>query len=244
MTNEEMLANVQSQLALDLNCSVDDLNSGRDSLVFVEAKENPGCRPFPRKERYFEILSMGQSIIVSATPERLQIARIMMQGNSRDAIFSLPFIRGLYLHFLPDIIRMQPVTPPGSFTFELIRREEVVRLFDAARFNEAVIYDPELPWQTDLAMLAMQDGEIAGVAGASQTCAKLWQIGIEVLPQYRNMGLAGYLVNRLTYEILECGGIPSYDVIASNIASQRVAHRLGYFPAWVSDWRCNFEGLE
>ncbi|WP_276311538.1 GNAT family N-acetyltransferase [Paenibacillus montanisoli] len=85
---------------------------------------------------------------------------------------------------------------------------------------------------------------MVGVAGASKTCAKLWQIGIEVLPEYRNLGLASYLVNRLTMEILERGEIPSYDVIASNIASQRVAHRLGYFPAWVSDWRCNFEGLE
>lgn len=126
----------------------------------------------------------------------------------------------------------------------MIQREDVVSLFDVTRFNEAIIYDTNLPWQTDLAVLAKQDGEIVGVAGASKICAKLWQIGIEVLPNYRNLGLASYLVNKLTIEILERGEIPSYDVISSNLASQRVAHRLGYFPAWVTDWRCNFEGLE
>ncbi|MFD0717373.1 GNAT family N-acetyltransferase [Paenibacillus sp. GCM10027626] len=244
MTQKEMLFIVQSQLAIDLNCSIDDLNGEKDSIIFVEAKENLGCRPFPRKSRYFEILSMGKSIVVSATPERLLIAKTQMQGKNRDTVFSLPFIRGLYLHFLPDVKKIKPMTPPKFFSFELIKREEVVRLFDVTRFNEAVIYDTDLPWQTDLAVLAKQAGEIVGVAGASKTCAKLWQIGIEVLPEHRNLGLASYLVNRLTFEILERGEIPSYDVIASNLASQRVAHRLGYFPAWVSDWRCNFEGLE
>lgn len=244
MTQEEMLFIVQTQLAIDLNCSIDDLNGEKDSIVFVEAKENPGRRPFPRKARYFEILSMGKSIVVSATPERLLIAKTLMQGKNRDTVFSLPFIRGLYLHFLPDVRRIKPMSPPNFFSFEMIQREDVVSLFDVTRFNEAIIYDTNLPWQTDLAVLAKQDGEIVGVAGASKTCAKLWQIGIEVLPNYRNLGLASYLVNRLTLEILERGEIPSYDAIASNLASQRVAHRLGYFPAWVTDWRCNFEGLE
>ncbi|WP_240633070.1 hypothetical protein [Paenibacillus montanisoli] len=154
MTQKVMLFNVQSQLAIDLNCSIDDLNGEKDSIIFVEAKENPGCRPFPRKARYFEILSMGKSIVVSATPERLFIAKTQMQGINRDTVFSLPFIRGLYLHFLPDVKRIKPMSPPNFFSFELIKREEVVRLFDVARFNEAIIYDTNLPWQTDLAVLA------------------------------------------------------------------------------------------
>ena len=187
---------------------------------------------------------MGKSIVVSATSERLLIAKTQMQGKDRDAVFFLPFIIGLYLHFLPDVKRIKSMTPPNFFSFELIKGEEVIRLFDVTRFNKAIIYDTNLPWQTDLAMLAIQDGEIVGVAGASKTCAKLWQISIEVLPKYRNLGLASYLVNKLTFEILERGEIPSYDVISSNIASQRVVQRLGYFPAWMSDWRCNFEGLE
>lgn len=244
MTQKEMLFIVQSQLAIDLNCSIDDLNGEKDSIVFVEAKENPGRRPFPRKTRYFEIVSMGKSIVVSATPERLSIAKTQMQGKDRDTVFALPFIRGLYLHYLPDVERIIPMSPSNILSYELIKREEVVSLLDVTSFNNALIYDTNLPWQTDLAVIAKKDGEIVGAAGASKTCAKLWQIGIEVLPKYRNLGLASYLVNRLTFEILERGDVPSYDVIASNLASQRAAQRSGYSLAWVSDWRCNFEGFE
>ncbi|WP_233711001.1 GNAT family N-acetyltransferase [Lederbergia citrisecunda] len=244
MTQKEMLHIVQSQLAIDLNCTIDDLNGENDSIIFVEAKENPGCRPFRRNERYFEIVSMGKSIVVSATPERLLIAKAQMQGKDRDTVFSLPFIRGLYLHYLPDLKRIKPVLPPENFSFVLIEQDEAINLLDVTGFNNAIIYDTDHPWQTNLAVLAKKGGKIVGVAGASKTCAKLWQIGIDVLPEYRNFGLASYLVNTLTFKILELGDVPSYDVIASNLASQKVAQRSGYFPGWVSDWKCDFKGLE
>lgn len=245
ITEDEMRGIVQAQLAIDLNCTVADLNGEKDSLVFVEAKENPGRRPFPRKERYFEIVSMGQSIVISATPERLAIAKQQMQGKDRDTIFSLAFIRGLYLHYLPDLAVMGPLLPPAGFQFELIEDGQVVSLLpNTARFDNAIIYDRNHPYQTGLAVVAKAGGELVAVAGASKTCPRMWQIGVEVLPAYRSFGLATYLVNRLTLRILERGDVPSYDAIASNLASQRVAHRVGYCVAWVSDWRCSFVGLE
>ncbi|WP_313886456.1 GNAT family N-acetyltransferase [Bacillus sp. SD088] len=182
--------------------------------------------------------------MVSATPERLLIAKAMMQGKDRDSIFSLPFIRGLYIHYLPDLKGINPILPTENFTFLLVEEDGVANLLEKTDFHNAIIYDTNLPWQTGMAMLAKKDGEIVGVAGASKTCEKLWQIGIDILPEYRNLGLAGYLVNKLTFAILERGDVPSYDVIASNLASQKVAQRSGYFPAWISDWRCNFDGLE
>lgn len=115
MTQKQMLNIVQTQLAIDLNCSIDDLNGEKDNIIFVEAKENPGRRPFPRKERFFEIVSMGNSIVVSATPERLSIAKSQMLG--KDRVFSLPFIRGLYLHLLPDIKRIKLLSAPNLFSF-------------------------------------------------------------------------------------------------------------------------------
>jgi hypothetical protein len=130
MTQKEMLHIVQTQLAVDLNCTVDDLNSEKDSIIFVEAKENPGRRPFQRKEHYFEILSMGKSIVVSATPERLSIAKTQMQGKDRDTVFSLPFITGLYLHYLPDLKIIKPVSPPENFSFEVVERDEVADLLN------------------------------------------------------------------------------------------------------------------
>ena len=245
MTHDKMIQIVQAQLAVDLNCTVADLNGDKDSVVFVEARDNPGRRPFARKERHFDIVSMGQSIVVSATPERLAIAREQMRGQGRDAIFALPFIRGLYLHFLPDLPYMKPLAPPEGFAFELVERDAVADLLGSAPgFGNALIYDPNHPYHTVTVMLARQDGAIVGMAGACDVAARLWQVGVDVLPGQRRQGLATYLVRCLTLELLNRDYVPSYDAIASNIASQRVAYRAGYDPAWVSDWRCNFTGLE
>ena len=92
MTTHEMLHIVQSQLATDMNCTVDDLNGEKDSFVFTIAADNPGHRPFPRGEQHFEMLSMGKSIVVSASPRILDIVKPLLDGKDRDEAFFMPFI--------------------------------------------------------------------------------------------------------------------------------------------------------
>ncbi|MDR2649448.1 MAG: hypothetical protein LBB94_06995 [Clostridiales bacterium] len=70
----------------------------------------------------------------------------------------------------------------------------------------------------------------------AQLAIMMWQIGIDVLPEYRHLGIAAVLTNRLTIEILERGKIPYYGTAQRNIASQRVAHRAGLRPAWCDVW--------
>jgi MFS family permease len=60
-------------------------------------------------------------------------------------------------------------------------------------------------------------------------------------PGYRNNGLAAYLVNALTVEILNRDIVPCYGTTSSNIASQKEAHRAGFTPAWMCDHRVRFE---
>ena len=70
----------------------------------------------------------------------------------------------------------------------------------------------------------------------------MWSIGIDVLPEYRNHGLVAYLVNALTFELLQQDIVPVYTTASSNIASQKVGYRAGYMPAWMSDRQLRFEG--
>ena len=70
----------------------------------------------------------------------------------------------------------------------------------------------------------------------------MWSIGIDVLPEYRNNGLAAYLVNAPTFEILQQDIVPVYTTASSNIASKKVGYRAGYMPAWMSDRQLRFEG--
>ena len=190
------------------------------------------------------MLSMGNSIVVSASPDILAIVKPLLDGKSRDEAFSMPFIYGHSLYYLPDLAVIKPNYTPDGFTYELIGRGDIPELYQFDGFRNALGYDVNHPRPDVLAVVAKKDSRIVGVAGASADCTKMWQVGMDVLPDYRNHGLAAYIVNRLTIEILERGYIPYYGTSCSNIASQRVAHRAGYYPAWICVYKGNFDGLE
>lgn len=244
MTTQEMLYIVQSQLATDLSCTVADINGEKDSFVFTEAQENPGRRPFPRSEQHFEMLTMGNAIIVSATPEVLEIVKPLLAGKTRDEAFAMPFVYGYSLYYLPDLAHISPLDPPDGFVYELIEQVDIPALYQFEGFRNALGYGANHPRPDVLAVVAKKNDRIVGMAGASQDCAKMWQIGMDVLPEHRNHGLAAYLVNSLTLEILRRGYVPYYGTSSANIASQRTAHRAGYAPAWVCVYKGKFEGLE
>lgn len=244
MTTQEMLRIVQSQLAIDLNCTPDDLNGEKDSFIFTEAQANPGRRPFPRSEQHFEMLSMGRSIVVSATPDILGAVKPLLDGQDRDDAFSMPFVYGHSLYYLPDLAQIKPLVSPDGFVYEMVEQDDIPALYQYEGFRNAVQYDINHPRPDVLVTLAKKNGHIVGMAGASNDCARMWQIGMDVLPDYRHYGLAAYLVNQLTLEVLERGYLPYYGTASSNIASQRVAHRAGYYPAWVCSYKGKFAGLE
>lgn len=54
-----------------------------------------------------------------------------------------------------------------------------------------------------LAVGAYDNGKLIGLAGCSADCDSMWQIGIDVLPQYRRQGIASALTSRLAQEILQ-----------------------------------------
>ena len=79
---------------------------------------------------------------------------------------------------------------------------------------------------------AYAEGRLVGLAGCSADCESMWQIGIDVLPEYRRQGIASALTSRLAFEIMERGKVPFYCAAWSNIKSVRNALRSGFRPAW------------
>ena len=84
-----------------------------------------------------------------------------------------------------------------------------------------------------LAVGAFDSGKLVGLAGASADCETMWQIGVDVLPEYRRQSVASAVTSRLAYEIIARDKIPFYCAAWSNIASARNAAKCGFRPAWV-----------
>ena len=67
----------------------------------------------------------------------------------------------------------------------------------------------------------------------SADCDTMWQIGVDVLPEYRRQGIASAVTSRLAVEILNRGKVPFYCAAWSNVKSVRNAIKCGFRPAWV-----------
>jgi predicted GNAT family acetyltransferase len=61
----------------------------------------------------------------------------------------------------------------------------------------------------------------------------MWQIGVDVLPEYRRQGIASAVTSRLAVEILNRGKVPFYCAAWSNVKSVRNAIKCGFRPTWV-----------
>jgi GNAT superfamily N-acetyltransferase len=189
------------------------------------------------------MVTMGRGVVVSASPDIMPFLREQLDGKEdRDEAFGAPFICGCTVYFLPDKPRELPL--PDKITAELYFQPEIRGLFSIPWSGTALNGDKNSERPDVIAIVARKNGEIIGMAGASEDCGhgvgELWQIGIEVLPEFRRLGIASALVSRLAREISRLGKVPYYGAAVSNVASQRTALRAGFKPVWVATYQGNF----
>ncbi len=110
---------------------------------------------------------------------------------------------------------------------------DINRLYGYKNFSEALCYSCSAPRRDIIAVVYYDGGEPVAVAGCSNDSDDMYQIGVDVLPEYRRRGLGSLLVSRLTELIADIGKCPYYRCAWSNIASRRTALSCGYTEAWV-----------
>ena len=236
-----MMDCVYNQLAIDYNCSPDDFL--KDGLIFTEAKENEGRRPFPWITPRLEIVSMGQSVVINASADIMPYVRKQLEGKTRDEVFWMPFVYGINPYFLPDLGKIAPLINPNGFEYEIVEKQNIPKLYENDGFHYTLQYDINSSFPEMLVVLARYQGEIVGMAGATAGCKTMWQIGVDVLLPYRGKGLASALVSMLTLEILSRGYIPYYFTSDSHVVSMHTAVRAGYIPAWVHCYKTRLDGF-
>jgi len=132
--------------------------------------------------------------------------------------------------FLPKI----EVQPEKRFPVKWFFGEEIGRFYGDDRFGNAISEPEPNPDRPDTAVVCAYDGEnIMGMAGCSQDAKNWYQIGIDVLPEYRSKGVGTALVSLLRAHIEKEGGIPFYGTSLSNYHSWNIALNAGFCPAWV-----------
>ena len=124
-------------------------------------------------------------------------------------------------YYLPDMEKLRAL--PCNYELRLLKQPDFAELYKP-EWSNALCKDRK---ELDVLGVGAYDcGKLIGLAGCSADCDTMWQIGVDVLPEYRRKGIAAALTSNLAVEILKRDKVPFYCSAWSNIRSVRNAVKL------------------
>ncbi|MDE6613333.1 MAG: GNAT family N-acetyltransferase [Clostridia bacterium] len=241
MTNEYILRTALAQSAVDMNCRPEDFSKSEN--VIVQSAENDGARKYLQLPFGCNLVTYGGNIVASVGDKRL-IKHVENYVSAKPVYrcFETPYILdfndtlkkfGLRItcmaeYFLPDLKILSEL--PCAYEIRILRPAEFKNLY-LEEWSNALCKDRR--HLDEIAVGAYDGNKLIALAGASADCESMYQIGVDVLPEYRGKGVAGALTSRIALEILNMGKVPFYCAAWSNIKSVKNAVKCGFRPAWV-----------
>lgn len=228
------------QSAVDSNCAPSDFC--REDNVIVHSVPNPAARKYLTLPFYCDLTSYGINVVASVSTEIEGEVKNYLSSFAPEHCFETPNLhvlndalqkRNMCIcfmaeYFLPDVNAL--TEQRCRYRTELLTSEDFSGLYTGEWSNALC----ERRKQFDvLGVGAYDNGRLIGLAGCSADCDTMWQIGIDVLPEYRRQGIASALTSQLALEILHRDRVPFYCAAWSNIRSVRNAIKCGFRPSWV-----------
>lgn len=240
MTNEEILDIALTQSAYENNCSKNDFLTTEN--VIAISKKNRKARRYLDLPLECNLVSYGNNIVASVNEKHRDIVEAYISRFAWYHCFETP---NLYIlndalqkhdlrvcfmaeYFLPDLNKLTPL--PCKYETRILTNADFKPLYKQGWSNALCAKRKKL----DVLGVGAYDGEkLIALAGCSADCDTMWQIGIDVLPEYRRQGLASALTSNLAIETLKHGKVPFYCASWSNVLSVRNAIKSGFKPSWV-----------
>ena len=240
MTSSEIREIALRQSAEDIGCKAHDFLS--DQNVVVPFCLGKNARKYYKEPITCNFVSYGSNIVAATTEAVSDLVTEYIGKFEYYHCFETPNMhwlndrlseRGYQVcfmaeYYLPDVERI----PNLECLYETrILGQEDFRDLYLPEWSNALCSGRK---QLDVLGVGAYDKErLIGLAACSADCDEMWQIGVDVLPEYRGKGIASALTSRLAREILNRRKVPFYCSAWSNIPSARNAVKSGFIPAWV-----------
>ena len=240
MTNKEILKIAMEQSAVDLCADARDFE--KSTNVVVTSGISEGARRYLSLPFSCQLVSYGNNVVASVSAELREIAESYINTYPTEHAFETPNLHVLNEalmkkgekicfmaeYFLPEVNSLRPLDCP--YEIRILTGTDFRGLYLPQWSNALCESRKEL----DVLGVGAYDGDkLVGLAGCSADCDTMWQIGIDVLPEYRRQGIASALTSRLAVEVLSRGKVPFYCAAWCNVKSVRNAIKSGFRPAWV-----------
>ncbi len=239
MTQREIYDIARRQSSIDLSCAPEDFLSHENRIVI--SRESEDARRYLKLPFFCQLVSYGSNVVASVSEDFAKEARRYVETYPVEHLFETPNMHVLSdmlrphghdicfmaEYFLPDLAHLKPLSCP--YETRLLTPEAFAPLY-TPEWSNALCKDRA---HLDCIAIGAYDGDrLIGLAGASADCDTMWQIGIDVLPEYRRRGIASALTANLAMEILKKDIVPFYCAAWCNIRSVRNAIKSGFRPAW------------
>ena len=240
MINKDILKVAMRQSAVDLACEPEDFLTDKNKIVI--SKKNQGARKYLELPFECNLVSYGNNIVASVREDIAGVIENYIEKYPVEHCFETPNMNVLSEalakydlkicfmaeYFLPDLTLLKK--HDCKYETRILNQSDFADLYSPEWSNAICEKRKELDV---LGVGAYDGGKLIGLATCSADCDSMWQIGIDVLPEYRRKGIASALTSALAIEILERGKVPFYCAAWSNIKSVRNAIKSGFRPAWV-----------
>lgn len=228
------------QLSEDYCCTPEEVTARENIFTVYSPRE--GRRKFKEKSGCFlkicavngKLLFTGREDIISKCREKYSTydGAWFMEPQTVFELEALVRSFGYKISDLHPFYISDKITAPAPYDFETVyyTQNEIEQFRGDDRFDEAFAFCEDSPDVIGIA--AVKNGEIIGMAGASADSPYMYQIGINVISEYRGNGIGAALVTLLKNKTLELHKLPYYGTAISHTASQKTAVRAGFTPAW------------
>ncbi len=239
MTNQDILNTAMQQSAIDSQCKVEDFRKAEN--VIVNSAKDERARRYLKLPFVCDMVTYGSNIVASIQPEYYDIVNSYLSKYDVAHCFETPNMHVLNdafeqmdfrvcfmaEYFLPDVNVLKPLE--CSYETRILEQADFQDLY-TEQWSNALCKDRK---ELDvLGVGAYEHGKLIGLAACSADCDSMWQIGIDVLPEYRRKGIASSLTSKLAMEIIKRDKVPFYCCAWCNIKSARNAVKSGFRPAW------------
>lgn len=239
MTNCEILRIAMEQSAEDIGCSADDFLAEKNVIIPLSLGLN--AKKYYQLPIGCNLISYGNNVVAASNEVLFGTVKEYVSKFGFYHCFETPNMRWLNEraepfgqtvcfmaeYFLPDLSRLREL--PCDYELRVLDKADFQSLY-LPEWSNALCSDRS---QLDVLGVGAYDGEkLIGLSGCSADAERMWQIGVDVLPEYRRQGIASAITARLALEILKRDKVPFYCSAWSNIRSVRNAIKSGFLPAW------------
>lgn len=228
---DNYLKTAMEQSARDLGCEPSDFLKAENTVVISKPKQ--GAKVYFEGPQDFMLVRYGKCSVVAVNGKIYERTAKYFAENESLELTDLGRLglklKYLLCHYLPIA---EQVTLPCRYETRLLLPSDLEPLHKPPWTDNALSHNPK---NKDMFGIGAYDGEkLVGLAGASCDCENMWQIGIDVLPEYRMQGIASALTSQLSVEIKKHGKTPFYSHSFGNLPSMKTAYKIGFKPAWIT----------